>query len=255
VTDHLSPGPQATNSIFDANFPQGGVLFRPWGGTMEGIFAANTFNDAMHGNGGVGNLNLIMDTGSDSEFIVRNNTFNGPWDFITEIRADGNTSAAMLWQNNSMPFKNLGPAEIDGTELEDIGLTSQPLPFEPFFVDIRNNGQLNLTILNETIPDHDRAAATSSHSFMFRSQATGGTLNFEMDNNKATNGYRFNQTSPSTMNLFTDGSASATVQLVLRDNGNRGGTVNPNTNPPVVVVNGTVNLSNTDPVLPNITIP
>ncbi|HWS55460.1 MAG TPA: Ig-like domain-containing protein [Pyrinomonadaceae bacterium] len=256
VTDHLSPDEEATNGIFDGNFPQGGVLFRPFGGTIEAIFAGNTFNDAMHANGAVGQLGLIADTGSDSEFIIRNNTFNGPWDFITEIRADGNTSCAMLWQNNSFPFKVLGPAEIDGTELEDIGLTTQPLPFEAFFTDVRNGGQLDLTIQNETIPDHDRGFATFANSFIFRTQATGGVLDLEMDNNKATNGYRFSQTAPSVLNLFRDGSAQATAQLVLRDNGNRGGNVNPNTDPPVVNISpGVVTLSATDPTLPSITIP
>ena len=161
----------------------------------------------------------------------------------------------MLWQNNIMPFKILGPAEIAGTELADIGLTSQPLPFEPFFVDVRNGGRLDLTIQNETIPDHDRVAASTQRSFFMRTQASGGMLNLEMDSNKATNGYRFDQGGASTFNLFRDGSASGTVQGVLQTNGNRGGNVNPNLDPPVVQTNGTITLSNTDPVLPSITIP
>jgi hypothetical protein len=253
VTDHLSPGPQATNTVFDSNFPQGGVLFRPWGGTMEAIFAANTFNDAMHANGAVGQLGLIMDEGSDSEFIVRNNTFNGPWDYITEIRADGNSSAAMLWQNNSIPYKVLSGAQITGTELADIGLTTQPLPFDAFYVQVRDNGILNLTVQNEAVPDHDPAGA-SSHSFMFRTEATGGTLNLEMDNNQAYDGYSFTQAG-GTMNLFKDVSGGVTVQSVLADNGNRGGGNSFTTNPPTVSTTGTVNLSLTDPTLPSISIP
>jgi hypothetical protein len=252
VTDHLSPGVLGTNAGFDGEFPQGGVLLQCLGGAMEGVFSYNEFHDCMHANGGVGNLTLISGESSETEFIINNNTFDGPWDFITEVRSDNNTSSAIWWKDNIMPFKNLGPAEIDGTELEAMGLTSQPLPFESFFVDVRNNGFLDLTIQNETVPDHDRPNNSSSdNSFHIRTQMSGGTLNLEMDNNKATNGYQF-QHSGGTFRLFKDLSSAATVQTVLQDNGNRGGTVNPNTNPPVVNVSGTITLSLIDPVLPSI---
>jgi hypothetical protein len=251
VTDHISPGTLGTNASFDGEFPQGGVLLQCLGGAMEGVFSHNEFHDCMHANGGVGNLTLISGESSDTEFRVNNNTFDGPWDFINELRSDNNTSCAILWKDNIMPFKNLTPAQIVGTELAGMGLTSQPLPFESFFVDVRNNGFMDITIQNETVPDHDRPNNSSSdNSFHLRTN-TNGVLNLEMDNNKATNGYQFQHNS-GTFNLFRDGSGAGTAQLVLQANGNLGGSVNPNTNPPVVNQSGTITLSNTDPVLPSI---
>ena len=44
VTDHLSADETGSNATFDNDFPQGGVLFRPFGGTIEAIFAANTLD-------------------------------------------------------------------------------------------------------------------------------------------------------------------------------------------------------------------
>jgi uncharacterized repeat protein (TIGR01451 family) len=250
VTDHISPGTLGTNAGFDGEFPQGGVLLQCLGGAMEGVFSHNEFHDCMHAFGGVGNLTLISGESSDTEFRVNNNTFDGPWDFINELRSDNNTSCAILWKDNIMPFKNLTPAQIVGTELAGMGLTSQPLPFESFFVDVRNNGFMDLTIQNENVPDHDRPNNSSSdNSFHFRTN--NGTLNLEMDNNKATNGYQLQHNS-GTFNLFRDGSGAGTAQLVLLANGNLGGSVNPNTSPPVVNQSGTITLSNTDPVLPSI---
>jgi hypothetical protein len=250
VTDHISPGTLGTNASFDGEFPQGGVLFRIRGGTMEGIFSNNEFHDCMHANGGLGNLSIIAEDNSASEFIVTGNTFDGPWDYITEIRARDNTSCAIQWANNIMPFKNLTPAQIVGTELAAMGLTSQPLPYESNYIDVQQGGDLDLTIQNETVPDHDRPAnLASDYSYHILTRVGSGILNMEMDNNKATNGYHFDQQG-GTFRLFKDLSAAATVQTVLQDNGNRGGSVNPNTNPPVVLTGGTITLSTIDPTLP-----
>ena len=62
VTDHSSPGFPAGTQTY--NFPQGGVLLRALGsGNYEGIFSTNTFDQAMHADGGLGQLSLILENG------------------------------------------------------------------------------------------------------------------------------------------------------------------------------------------------
>jgi uncharacterized repeat protein (TIGR01451 family) len=248
VTDHSSPGLPPGNFIF--NIPQGGVLLRALGsGNYEGIFSTNTLDQCMHADGGIGQLSVIIE-GGNSEFIVRNNTFKLPWDAPVELRADGasgtQASAAVLFQNNTYVDGTVGSAT------DDLGGASQS-PFSPFFVQVRNNGRLDLTMQNDILPLHD---TTSGFANSFHSQTTsaGDVFNLFLQNTKSPLGYRLQAAAGTTFNLYRNGSAAATAQGVLQDNGNRGGGGSDNTNPPATSTSGTTTLSNTAPTLPNITI-
>lgn len=251
-TDHSSPGQPAGNTIY--NFPQGGVLYRSLGtGNYEGIFAANVLNEVMHADGGIGQLSLISERGAN-EFIVRNNTFNKPWDAPIELRGDGangGQTCAVLFTGNTYVDGIVG----DGTT--DLGGQS---PYNAFYVQARNNGRMDLTMQNEATPLGltDTSSATGSFSFYAQTTSNGDIFNLFLQNIQGPRGYRLNQTASSgsnTFNLYRNGSASGTAQGVLQDNGNRGGGGVDNTNPPSVNATGTITLSNTAPTLPSISAP
>jgi len=248
VTDHSSPG--VPPGSFTFNFPQGGVNLRPRGtGRYEAIVAGNTLDQLMHADGGLGELSLIIE-GGDSEFIVRNNVFQLPWDAPVELRADGasgmQSSAAVQFVNNQYVGGTVGSAS------DDLGGPS-PSPFTPFYVQVRNGGHLNLTGQSEIFPQHDPSSGFAQ-SLVTRTTSAGDVLALFLQNCKSPAGYRLSQ-GGGTFNLYRNGSAGATAQQVLQDNGNTGGGGNDNTIPPSVTTTGTITLSNTVPVLPAISIP
>ncbi len=255
VTDHSSPGQPPGNTIY--NFPQSGVLLRstgsaptPGSGNYEAVFAGNTFNECMHADGGIGNLSIIMEKG-DGEVIVRNNTFNKTWDAPVELRADGQSgaqsSAKVLFTGNTYVDGIVG----DGTT--DLGGQS---PYNAFYVQARNSGKLDLTMQNETTPLGltDTSSATGSNSFYSQTTTAGDVFNLFLQNIMSPRGFRLKGDSGA-FNLYRNGSASATPQGVLQDNGNRGGGGVDTTNPPSATVTGTINLTNTPPALPSIVTP
>ncbi|MEM9534337.1 MAG: Ig-like domain-containing protein [Cyanobacteria bacterium P01_E01_bin.45] len=240
VNDHLTDRQGAGGFGFD--FPQGGVFLNARGGDMEGIISNNTFDEVFHANGGVGQLTLRAEDNSDAEFIVNNNNFRGAWDYIADIRADGNNSAAIHWFDNTVTGFTRTAAQNTNT---DLGAIPQILPFESVLVRLQNNGNLDMTVQNSDVPDHDTIFnAGSDSSYEFNVTSSGGTLNLELDNNDATNGFEFDQDAGA-LNLFRDLSVSSDLSTVVMDNGNTGS---------ANVTNGSVTLSNTDPTLPDITI-
>ncbi len=247
VTDHSSPGQPPLNTIY--NFPQSGVLYRNLGsGNFEGIFAANIFDQAMHANGGLGQLSLIAEKG-DSEFIVRNNTFGLPWDLPMEIRADGQLG------QNSCKVLITGNTHIDGIVGDGTTDLGGQSPYGSSYVQVRNNGRMDLTLQNEATPLGltDTSSATGSASLYVQTTSAGDILNLFMQNIQGPRGYRLIQSAGTTFNLFRNGSGGGTAQTVLQDNNNRGGGGVDTTNPPTVTATGTITLSNTAPMLPNIT--
>jgi uncharacterized repeat protein (TIGR01451 family) len=248
VTDHSSPGQPPLNTIY--NFPQSGVLYRTLGtGNFEGIFAANVFTQAMHANGGLGNLTLIAEKG-DSEFIVRNNTFDKPWDAPMEIRADGQAGG-----QNSCKIQVTGNTYIDGIVGDGTTDLGGQSPYDAIYVQVRNNGRMDLTMQNEATPLGltDTSSAHGTVSLFIQTTSAGDILNLFLQGLQGPRGYRLLENGGTTFNLFRNGSAGGTPQLVLQDNNVRGGAGVDTTNPPAVTATGTITLTNTAPMLPNIT--
>jgi VCBS repeat-containing protein len=250
VTDHTSPGQPANNTIY--NIPQSGVLLRNMGtGLYESIFAANTFNECMHADGGLGNLSIIAEKGN-TEAIVRNNVFNKPWDEPMEIRADGQAggqnSAQIELTGNSYPDGTVGDASTD------LGGQS---PYDAIYVQVRNNGRMDFTMHNEGGPLGltDTSSSHGSASLYVQTTTAGDVLNMFLQNLQGPRGYRLSSSAGTTYNLFRNGSGSGTPQLVLQDNTVRGGGGVDTTNPPAVVTSGTITLSNAAPTLPSIVAP
>jgi hypothetical protein len=250
VTDHTSPGQAPLNTFY--NFPQSGVLLRAMGaGNYEAIFAANMLDEVMHADGGLGQLSIIAERGA-SEFIVRNNTFKLPWDLPIELRADGTSGG-----QTSCQVLITGNSHIDGivgSNSTDLGGQS---PYGASFVQVRNNGRLDLTLQNEATPLGltDTTSTTGTVSLYAQTTTAGDIFNLFLQNIQGPRGYRLQSGTSTTYNLFRNGSASATAQSVLQDNGNRGGSGVDTTNPPTVNATGTINFTNSAPTLPNITAP
>lgn len=256
VTDHSSPGQPPLNTFY--NIPQSGVLLRHvgspsflGGGNFESIVAANTFNECMHADGGLGNLSVIMEKGN-AETIVRNNIFNKPWDLPMELRSDGQSTTQA--SNRILVTGNTHIDGIVGDGTTDLGGQS---PYGSTYVQVRNNGRMDLTMRDEATPLGltDPSSATGTVSLFTQATTAGDILNVFLSNIQGPRGYRLSQAPGSTYNLFRNGSVSGTAQGVLQDNIVRGGGGVDTTNPPTVTATGTITLSNSAPILPNITVP
>lgn len=256
VTDHSSPGQPPGNTIY--NFPQSGVLLRhvgnpafAGGGNFESIVAANTFNECMHADGGLGNVTVGMEKGN-AETIIRNNTFNKPWDLPMELRSDGqsNTQASSLIQVT-------GNTHIDGIVGDGTTDLGGQSPYGSTYVQVRNNGRMDLTMQTEATPLGltDPSSATGPYSLFTQTTGGGDIFNLFLQNLQGPRGYRLSHAAGTTFNLFRNGSASGTAQGVLQDNNVLGGGGVDNTSPPSVTATGTITLSAVAPALPSITIP
>ncbi len=253
VTDHSSPGTLPGSMVFD--FPQGGVLLRARGtGNFESIFSRNTLTEVMHADGGLGQLTILAERGT-SEYIVRNNTFSLAWDAPVEIRADGNAAPGAV----TALVQFTGNTYIDGPvggPTDDLGAAFQS-PYVPLYIQARNGGRLDLTMQNEAtpLPLNDPASGFPESFYAQTTANPSDIINLFLQNIQSPRGFRLNNNAGSTFNLFRNGSAGATPQLVLQDNGNRGGAGVDTTNPPAVVTSGTITLSNTTPTLPVVAAP
>jgi hypothetical protein len=239
VTDHTSAGTAGGSTNY--NFPQGGFSLSPeTTGGFEAIVGHNTFDQAMHANGGLGQLSITNHHGT-AEFIVQNNTFNKPWDAPVFIRSSGDDGAPIantqvLLQDNTYITGTVGNA---GT---DVG---GPTPFDPAYFQALNGGRLDLTIKNDQFPADDPSSGFS-HGFYAQTTSPGDILNLFLQNTSSASGYELKASAGTTFNLFRNGSASGTVQGVLTDNGNTGTAF--------LTGAGTVNLTNTAPIVPSISI-
>ena len=245
VTDHTTSQAPPGNLLF--NFPQGGVSLNPAGGTYGAIVSNNHFDQVMHAAGGFGQLTLGLNGGA-VEAIVRGNTFELPWDAAMVIRAEGTSSAAVLVEDNTWI------SGLVGGPADDVGFSTQS-PFQGVLVNVRNGGQLDLTIRDEDLPLHDNANSPTKEVLEVEVQnQAGNVLNLHLENNTAPWGYGFTR-SNGAFNLYQGlGNLTDTPQQILDANGNTGGGGNPATDPPTVVVSGTITISATAPTLPSITI-
>lgn len=266
INDHKTPQSTAPD-LTSFNFPQGGVALNPHGGNFEAIVSHNLFDEVMHAAGGLGQLTIghngdqsAMGAAGEghSEFIIRNNTFQLPWDAALQLRAEDNASMAVLLENNTWTAGFVGGT---GTDLEGVtgcGLGSPndfcPSPFQGVLVNVRSNGSMDLTIQNEALLQHDTDNSPTSNTLMVEVQNdVGNILDLFLQNNSAPAGYSLTH-SNGTFNLFRNGSGAGTAAGVVDDNNNTGGGNNAATDPPTVVTSGTITLSNTAPTLPMITI-
>jgi len=270
ILDHLTSQQSPGNFIF--NIPQGGVLLWARGGTFEAIVSNNLFDQVMHANGGLGQLTLLGDDGSDSEFIVQGNTFDLPWDAPVRILADANTSMAVKFGGTGAGEPNTYiDGLLPGNLADDLGNGCSPgylSPFTPWHLNVRNNGALDLTVQNEILPQHDDGSSPCfpsgsgfTNSFDASINATGGTLMLGITGSDSPDGYNLAQ-GGGVFNLYatTGCGGSPTPQAILNANSNRGGggtyLINGDTTtPPVVATSGTITCSTTAPTLPSITIP
>ena len=260
-----------------ANFPQGGVNLRPRGtADMDAIVSNNTFgtgtagstsDEIMNADGGLGNLALILEGGSH-QVRVSDNTFNGPINAPWFIRADGNSSAAVLFRDN---VYNGDPAFFS----PDPGFGSFRVPGIPYRTRVKNGGALDLTFENDQFAVHDQFFFTLTETAEFEVLAIGGggTLNLALDTVTSPDGFEFKE-SAGTLNLYqgsvndaatgpcTAGSTSD-CQDELADDGNRGGptgfvatgTPDATLNPPFVDVDaGSIAIVGTAPTLPSGTV-
>ena len=248
ITDHLTA--QQAPGNFQFNFPQGGLLFAPGGGTYDAIASFNSFDEVMHAGGGLGQLTLALNGGA-AQVHVHDNEFILPWDASVQIIADGNTSAAVLFEDNTYTDGTVGSGS------DDVGGPT-PSPFNPFLVNVRQGGSLDLTLRDEVLPQHDIVFTPGDRrqSIVVEVQADSGanTLDLHLLNNKGPEGYALRQFN-GTFNLFRGASASNLAATIVDDNGNTGGGSNDNTDPPSVPTMGTITATGTAPTLPVIVIP
>jgi hypothetical protein len=244
TTAQLAPG----NLTFD--FPQGGVSLNPAGGTYDAIVSFNLFDEVMHAAGGLGQLTLGLNGGA-VQAHVHDNTFRLPWDGSVQIRAEGTSSAAVLFEDNTYTDGMVGSAA------DDVGFATQS-PFNPVLVNVRAGGDLDLTMRREVFPQHDIVftAADRKHSIEIEVQAdsAANALDLHLLDNQGPEGYHLKQFAGS-FELFQGASASAVPGTIIDDNGNTGGGGSDLTDPPLVVVTGTITATATAPTLPVIVIP
>ena len=248
ITDHTTAQLPPGNLTFD--FPQGGVSLNPAGGTFDAIVSFNLFDEVMHAAGGLGQLTLGLNGGA-VQAHVHDNTFRLPWDGSVQIRAEGTSSAAVLFENNTYVDGMVGGAS------DDVGFAAQS-PFNPFLVNVRGGGVMDLTLRDEDFPQHDIVftPADRKHSIEVEVQADSGAnaLDLHLQGNTGPEGYHLKQLNGS-FELFQGVSGSSAPATIIGDNGNTGGGSNPATVPPTVVVAGTVTATGTAPDLPVIVIP
>ena len=255
VVDHLTGPAGCPGGSFQFNTAQGGVFLGPGSGGFEGIVSHNLFDQVQAANGGIGQLSVTFDDGGDGELIVRGNSFTLPWDASVRLLADGNNSAAVLFGGPGAGEANTYVDGLVGGPGDDVGGPTQS-PFNPWSVNVRNGGSLDLKIDSEVLPQHDDMFSAFNHSFDASINPTGGTLNLHITDSASPDGYRFD-ISGGTLNLFNEENVAGcplSAAQILDDNGNTGGMNSDATDPPVVVGGG-VTCSTTPPTAPSVVIP
>lgn len=248
ITDHTTAQLPFGNLTFD--FPQGGVSLNPAGGTYDAIVSHNLFDEVMHAAGGLGQLTLGLNGGA-VQAHVHDNEFRLPWDGSVQIRAEGTSSAAVLFEDNIYTDGMVGGAT------DDVGFATQS-PFNPFLVNVRAGGSLDLTLRREVLAQHDIVFTPGDrkHSIELEVQADSAAneLDLHLVDNRGPEGYHLKEFNGS-FEIFQGVSASTVPATIIDDNGNTGGGSSDLTDPPVVVVDGGVTSTATAPTLPVIVIP
>ncbi|MEM1181029.1 MAG: hypothetical protein AAGM22_21995, partial [Acidobacteriota bacterium] len=256
VLDHLTGPAGCPAGSFLFNTAQGGVFLGPGAGDFEGIVSNNLFDQVQNANGGIGQLSVTFDDGGDGELIVRGNNFQLPWDASVRLLADGNNSAAVLFGGPGAGQANTYTDGVVGGASDDLGGPSTS-PFNPWSVNVRNGGRLDLKIDSEILPQHDDVFSAFPNSFDASINPTGGTLNLHITDSVSPDGYRFD-IAAGTVNLFNEenvGGCPISAAQILDDNGNTGGGNSDATDPPTVVGGGGVTCSTTAPAAPSVMIP
>ena len=261
VLDHLTGPSTCSGGTLVFDFPQGGVFLDTGGsGTYEAIVSNNTFNQVMHAGGNIGQLSITVDGSGRSDFRVQGNTFDLPWDGPVRILADGNSADAnMLFGGPNPGDPNTYNDGLVGTAPDAVCpglLCPTQSPFNPYQLNVRNGGRLDIKIQNEVLPQHDDVNSTFANSFDASMNASGGTLNVHVDDSVSPDGYRFTKSGGAgTFELFSETGCPNTAATIIDNNGNTGGNNSDATDPPVVVTSGTIGCTTTAPTPPVITIP
>ncbi len=238
INDHLTGPTGCPDGSLQFNFPQGGVSLNPGAGTYEAILSNNVFNQVMHAAGGLGQFTMTADENGASEFIVRGNTFDLPWDGPVQVTADGNGTCAMFFEDNTYTDGNVGGPN------DDLDLV-YPSPYNPLLVNVRNNGSLDIRFDGEVFPTPDPAGPGQS-SFDIDVQASGGSLNLWLDNCTAPDNFDFDHAGGTFLLYSETGCAGPpTTTAILASNGNVGS----------VATTGTITCNTVAPTAPSIMIP
>ncbi len=240
VTDQTS-----ANDIF-GNTPQGGVALRAGPGgitTFDALVQNNVFGVAVgpdddvgsttdevaNADGVEGNVALIFESGN-SKARVNNNTFNGPINAPWFNRADGNSSAAVLYRDNT--YRGRGDYCCDPPPAGTFRV-----PGIPSRTRVRNGGSMDITFENDIMAVHDQFFFPNTETMEFVSQnlGGGGTMCVALDNVTSPDGIEFEEAA-GTINLFQGAvnnpangpcgvGSSGDCQNELADDGVRGGPV------------------------------
>lgn len=238
INDHLTGPSGCPDGSLQFNFPQGGVSLNPGAGTYEAILSNNMFDQVMHAAGGLGQFTMTADENGASEFIVRGNTFDLPWDGPVQVTADGNGTCAMFFENNTYTDGNVGGPN------DDLDMV-YPSPYNPLLVNVRNNGSLDIRFDGEVFPTPDPAGPGQS-SLDVDVQASGGSLNLWLDDCTAPDNFDFDHAA-GTFLLYSETGCGGppTPTAILIGNGNTGS----------VTTTGTITCTGTPPTAPSIMIP
>jgi hypothetical protein len=236
VTNHTSPTGAPIFTI-----PYGSVLLAPRGvGNMDGTVSNNTFDQTFDTAGLAGSLSVAVEGGSNNQFKLTGNNFINPWDRSIEVRVNNGAAATVLVSGNTYASTTAGGSGTDSTSF------TGPYDSNRFWT--LNNSSLNLTYINETLSTNQ-----SANRVLIQTSNAGDTLNAFLNNVAAPNGYTF--ANSGTMNLYRNGSVSATIDQILKDNSVKGGSGSPSTSPPDVSTSGSINFTNTPVTSPSYTIP
>lgn len=266
------------------NFPQGGVALRAGPGgiaTFDTIVSRNTFgvfvppddrmgsttDEIMNADGVEGNLVMIFENGV-SQARVDNNEFNGSINAPWLTRADNNTDAAVLFQNNLYRGR-------DDFFSPDPGFGTFTVPGVPSRTRVRGGGNLDLTFRNETFVEHDQFFFAQTEVAEFEvlnlgpggsgAPPFGGNLCLHFDAVVSPDGFEFEEQA-GTIELFQGANNAAATgpctvgstgdcEAEMADDGNRGGPTTRNQatgtpsaalNPPFVDVDaGSISITGT----------
>ena len=266
------------------NFPQGGVALRAGPGginTFDAIVSRNTFgvfvppddrmgsttDEIMNADGVEGNLVMIFEDGA-AQARVDNNEFNGSINAPWSTRADNNTSAAVLFQNNLYRGR-------DDFFSPDPGFGTFTVPGVPYRTRVLGGGNLDLTFRNENFVQHDQFFFFATEVAEFEvlnvgpggsgSPPFGGNLCLHFDSVVSPDGFEFEEQA-GTIELFQGANNAAATgpctagstgdcEAEMADDGNRGGpstrnqltgVPTPTLNPPFVDVDaGSISITGT----------
>ena len=184
-----------TGSFTFGNDPNTAIAFGPGGDSVGGaamnvIFSHNTTNELFGGGAGISGAFVIRPIGTNaktagpSQFRVNDNSFNRPINTFFQIIADRNSTAKVLFDNNTLAggLVNFPP----------FGMI--PSIFEGPIVDVRTNGNLQLTIEDMDFPFNvggcfvGAGSALSCEDLDVQTENSGANLCLFMQNNTAEGG-------------------------------------------------------------------